>query len=397
MTEHQDFHRLFLKYIDRSANADELQTFFMMISQHSTQEELEHLVDAEIRRKRHPFNLEKGEKQAILDNVYRLSRNQHPINSKGRYSRLLKGVTIAASVLLVLCTVDYFMSRKQTPEQAVINKIYDAVPGGNKAILTLANGKQIILTAVKEGRLARENNVAISKTKNGNIVYHTDQSASSKGQQPVAAYNMITTPRGGQYLLILTDGTSVMLNASSSLKYPVSFTGNERSVELTGEAYFQVAHNASEPFRVISNGQTVEVLGTHFNINAYANEPAVKTALLEGSVKITQNSTGISSLLKPGQQSIISGNKLEVKDADMEEAVAWKNGYFMFESESIRSIMRKIARWYDVEVIFKGDIPTDNFGGTVSRFSNVSQVLKKLELTGSVHFKIEAGAITVTK
>jgi ferric-dicitrate binding protein FerR (iron transport regulator) len=270
------------------------------------------------------------------------------------------------------------------------------LPGGNKAILTLANGRQITLTGARNGTLAVQGAVAINKTADGRIIYNSSNEATS-GHAAATTYNTMTTPRGGQYQVVLPDGSKVLLNAASSLTYPTTFNGNERKVELTGEAYFEVAHNASKPFKVSSNGQTVEVLGTHFNINAYKDEPAIKTTLLEGKVKVTANTLNKVHFLEPGQQSVFNAQTFAVNQVETEGVVAWTNGQFVFEDDNIQYIMRTVSRWYDVDVTYNGTAPDDIFGGSVSRFNNISEVLKTLQLTGKVHFEIEGRKIIVSK
>ncbi|WP_432327294.1 FecR family protein [Mucilaginibacter sp. P25] len=201
-------------------------------------------------------------------------------------------------------------------------------PGGNKAILTLGDGSTIVLNGAKIGKLARQDNILIKKAADGQISYR-DVVVDFHPSKNII-YNTATTPQGGQYQFILADGTKVWLNASSSIKYPVVFNGNERRVELTGEAYFEVAHNAKKPFKVISNGQTVEVLGTHFNINAYNDEQAVKTTLLEGSVKVSAGK--VSNIIKPGQQARFDHGLIDVMNVDADEVVAWKNGFFFLKT-----------------------------------------------------------------
>ena len=186
-----------------------------------------------------------------------------------------------------------------------------------------------------------------------------------------------------------------MLNAASSLKYPTSFTGSERRVELAGEGYFEVAHNKLKPFKVISNGQEIEVLGTHFNVNAYTDEFGIKTTLLEGSVKIS--AAGLYTLIRPGQQALFANHRLSVGDADIKETIAWKDGYFDFKNESIESIMRKLSRWYDIDVQYDGKVTGEGFYGEISRFKNISEVLSMLEQTELVHFKIEGRRVTVIR
>jgi transmembrane sensor len=304
----------------------------------------------------------------------------------------------AASVIILITIGGYFLMRKPvTPNQVADNikneKVNDIAPGGNKAVLTLANGKQIILTGAQNGKLATEGSTAISKTADGELTYDTRAS----GANTELAYNTMTTPRGGRYLVILGDGTKVLLNAASSLKYPAVFNGNARNVELTGEAYFEVAHNAAKPFHVTSNGQLVEVLGTHFNVNAYADEPAMKTTLIEGRVRISRDKQ--TALLKPGQQSVVDnagkGRPIDVKNGvDTDQILAWKNGEFDFNDTDIQMVMRQISRWYDVDVEYVGKIPTDKLSGTFSRNVSASKALKLLQFTG-VDFKIEGRKIIV--
>lgn len=299
-------------------------------------------------------------------------------------------IAAAASVLLFLGIGGYYYNTNNEQRQIAQLQLNDIAPGGNKAILTLANGQRIVLTSAKNGQLALQGNTEITKTADGDIAYHQ-----TKDQPAALSYNTVSTPIGGQYHLILADGTNVWLNAASSIKYPTAFSGAERKVEITGEAYFEVAHNAAKPFRVKSNDQVVEVLGTHFNVNAYADENETKTTLLEGSVKVT-GSNGFK-FIKPGQQAVLKGNNLGVTEADLEEVVAWKNGYFKFNG-SLEDIMGKISRWYDVGIIYqtKPD-PGYTFVGEISRGRNLSEILKIMEYTGKVHFAIEGRRIIVNK
>jgi transmembrane sensor len=307
-------------------------------------------------------------------------------------------IAAAASILLALSVGGYFLLHKQAPQQIAQNQIHnDVAPGNNKAILTLSNGKQISLTDAQKGIVSKDGNELIKKTSDGAVSYEGNGSA-GKNQQLV--YNTITTPRGGQWSVTLPDGTKVMLDAASSIKYPVSFTGNERRVEITGQAYFEVTHDAAKPFRVITRGQVIEDIGTKFNIDAYDDEPAIKTTLVEGAVRVSNpdeqaplEKAGI--ILKPGQQTLLQNNKLTVSDANTEEVIAWTNGYFSLDGERIGSIMRKLSRWYDIKVEFKGDLPNIILGGEISRSTTLSQALKILEVA-NVHFIVEGKKITVT-
>lgn len=268
--------------------------------------------------------------------------------------------------------------------------------GGNKAYLTLANGKRIALTDQPDGKVASEAGIKISKTADGALIYTADDA--TKGMEfKGTSVNKIETPNGGQYQIHLPDGTKIWLNAASTIKYAVNFTsGRERRVELTGEAYFDVAKDKKHPFFVKTSGQEVKVLGTHFNINCYKEEHKIKTTLIEGSVQVhTLEGSGKNEMLKPGQQSVLSGVNIIIMPADTEVALAWKNGLFTFKDEPLENIMYQIARWYDVEVVYVGDIASRHFEGTVSRAKNISEVLRKFQLTKNVHFKIEGRRITV--
>jgi len=277
----------------------------------------------------------------------------------------------------------------------------DIAPGSNKAYLTLANGERILLNDAQNGRLAEQGGVSVHKTADGDLVYEGNTSAAGS----VIVYNTIETPKGGQYTLTLPDGSKIWLNAASRVKFPASFAGAaKRRVELSGEAYFQIAKDKKHPFIVATDKQEVEVLGTHFNVNAYEDEKAVKTTLLEGSVKVVvigaegSVAGGLKSkILKPGQQSTLDDKGIEVASVELDEAVAWKAGIFLFNEETLESIMKRLARWYDFEVEYKDADRQRVFGGGVSRYDNISKILTKMEKTGGVHFKIEGRKIIVTK
>lgn len=301
---------------------------------------------------------------------------------------------IAAAAAIIVCSglgaYTYFHSKNISRSNQIAQIKNDIKPGGNKAYLTLAGGQRIILSDAKNGQLAQQAGVTITKTSNGQLIYAVLNIDHNVKQ---ILYNTIETPRGGQYQVQLPDGTDVWLNAASTLKYPVSFVSQgQRRVELSGEGYFQVARDKAHPFVVVTDNQEVTVLGTHFNINSYAGDPSTKTTLLEGSVLLNGK-----LILKPGEQaSRNSSGVTTVESIDTEEAVAWKNGYFQFDGENLETAMRKIARWYNVEVEYKNNaLRSEALAGTISKYSNVSQVLKKMELTGVLHFKIEGRKIMV--
>ncbi|MDO3627511.1 FecR family protein [Mucilaginibacter sp. BT774] len=300
---------------------------------------------------------------------------------------------IAASILIFLVAGIYFLvTNNKPPQRIAINKPkkQDVAPGGNKAILTLGDGSTIALNSAKIGKLARQGNIIIKKAADGQISYQ-DVVVTFHGSKDII-YNTAATPQGGQYQFILSDGTKVWLNAASSIKYPVVFDGSERRVELTGEAYFEVAHNAKKPFKVISNGQTVEVLGTHFDINAYNDEQGIKTTLLEGSVKVSAE--GMSNIIKPGEQARFEHGAINVTNVDLDAVVAWKNGFFFFDDNNIQEVMRQLARWYGVEIKYEGQLPSRRFSGEISRNVNLSQILDILSFK-KIHYKIEGKTIVV--
>ncbi|EDM35124.1 putative anti-sigma factor [Pedobacter sp. BAL39] len=312
-----------------------------------------------------------------------------------RVSRSLKirRLLAIASILILICSFVTLIYQRQVSQHRDLNLANHIQPGKNSATLTLADGKKILLTDHGNGKLANESGVSISKSADGQIIYEISDLEKQEGEP--LRYNTLSTAFGQQYQIRLPDGTRVWLNNGSSLKYPVSFSKTaQRKVELDGEAYFEVSKDPSQPFVVKTSTQEVLVLGTHFNLNAYANEPLTKTTLLEGRVKV--NGNGAEATLSPGQQALNNG-VLQVRNVDTELAIAWKNNQFMFESENIQNIMRMVERWYNVRVDYEGDIPRDEFSGAVSRFDNLSEVLKILELTGKVHFKVEGRRIMVIK
>lgn len=330
------------------------------------------------------------EEDQIKEQMYNQIKNHldHKVKRHINWFRLS-----AAAVILVVFSVGLYFYVSKPEEQLVIQKPQeketDIKPGGNKAILTLADGSTIILDNAGNGVLANQSNTLISKTRDGKLIYASDESPEKNAP---AVYNTISTPRGGQFQIGLPDGTQVWLNAASSLRFPAAFTGDYRSVELVGEAYFEVAKNTRMPFKVLLADQTeVEVLGTHFNIMAYQDENSTQTTLLEGSVKIHRGQS--NKIIIPGQQAVSRREiqNITIKKVDTEGVVAWKNGYFAFRNEDIRSIMKKISRWYNVDVEYQNNISPKAFAGTVSRFETVSEVLEMLELTGSIHFKVIPG------
>lgn len=296
-------------------------------------------------------------------------------------------IAVAASLLLLVSIGGYFLKKHTSVRNAPF--AYDIKPGGNKAVLLLANGRQIDLTTAKIGAVMLQQGAKVVKKTDGQVVYDIGLKNEKINE---LEYNTIKTPVGGQFEVNLADGTKIWLNSLSSIKYPVKFTGTERKVELTGEAYFEVAPNKAKPFKVISPGQTIKVLGTHFNVNTYSDESAAKTTLLEGSIKISNYNS--YKIISPGQQATVQ-NGITIKYANTEEAVAWKNGYFRFNGEKIQTIMRQLSKWYDIEVAYSGTKTNEEFYATISKYRNISEVLSMLQNTKGVHFKIEGRRVTV--
>lgn len=306
---------------------------------------------------------------------------------------------VAASIILAVTTAGYFLKQRQKikalPPTATAQQQKDILPGSNKAFLTLSNGQRISLTDAGNGTIAKQAGRLINKTADGQVVYDRSNANEQNSEQ---LYNTIETPRGGQYRITLADGSKVWLNAASSLKYPPAFNGDTRQVELTGEAYFEIEKDKAHPFRVKTAGQTVEVLGTSFDVNSYADEKHIATTLIEGSVKVT-NETG-EVILKPGEQALNNSSKtpIRVSPANIDDVTDWRNEDFYLNRIDFRAAMRKIARWYDVDVIYDPSVP-DNIesGGWISRNKPLSAVLKAMERTGQVHFKIDGKKVYVSK
>lgn len=302
----------------------------------------------------------------------------------------------AAILILGVAAGLYFTAGYQKKQQLATAlgslKENTVLPGSNKAVLTLADGSVVNLENVQKTKGINQGNTSLVNSKDGLLVYTANRSGDKEADK---LYNKISIPRGGQYQLKLPDGTQVWLNSASTLRFPTRFSGNERNVELTGEAYFEVAKNKNMPFKVRVNQVEVKVLGTHFNIMAYDDEQSINTTLLEGSVNVSGNMQ--HTLIRPGQQARFkkTAGSLNVEEVNLAEAVAWKNGNFLFADDDIETIMRKISRWYDVDVEYRGNLTDKNFAGSISRSENVSEVLKTLELTGTIHFKMEGRRIIV--
>ena len=387
------FDKLIYKYRHQLCTREELEELLDCLASGNHELELQAAIERQLEIEPDNSEVEEKETDAIFENI---KRELAFTETKSKPKRLWWLSSAAAILIIGSFAIHRFYSSQVKPVESfqATNKAKPLIlPGGNRAILTLANGKTISLTNASNGRLAQEGSISVTKTKDGQLVYATQSGVSN--EDDAAGLNMISTPRGGTYDIVLADGTHIWLNSASSLTFPSSFTEPERRVQLTGEAYFEVAHNG-KPFKVITPTQTVQVLGTHFNIEAYQDEQAVKTTLLEGSVKVLRKSEKI--LLAPGQMSVNRETEsLQIRKANITEVMAWKDGLFVFDNESIAEVMRKAARWYDVEVRYENDVQQKRLFGTVSRYKTIDELLDNIALAGQIRYRIEGRRIVLMK
>jgi ferric-dicitrate binding protein FerR (iron transport regulator) len=388
------FKELVEQYITGSLTAEDRTVFARLLEQ----KEYRTLLEAELEHTFMTDAYEAAEPSQRRQRMNRLLREKmaaepvpvptvHRIHLSGR-----SWLRVAAAAVLILLLGGAAFYRIHTSAQkdlaaAPPPTAPEIAPGHNGAILTLANGSKLVLDSLKKGKLATQGATDVLLD-NDQLTYQVQHPAGAE-----ISYNTLTVPRGHEFQLVLPDGTKVWLNAASSLRYPTVFAGAERRVEVTGEVYFEVAHNAAHPF-IVKKGETeIKVLGTHFNINAYDEENSLNVTLLEGSVQVSNGAGHV--VIKPGQQAQVSKSISVADNVDLEEVVAWKDGKFQFgETADIQTVMRHIANWYDVDVEYKGAI-TNHIGGTMSRNVNLSQVLKMLETTGVVRFSVKGRNIAV--
>jgi ferric-dicitrate binding protein FerR (iron transport regulator) len=330
----------------------------------------------------------------MFANILASAKAAAPVVSHNKKYFFIPGRVAAAAIVLIAVFGTWFWLKSKPVQQPVAQVQKKATPktiiapGGDKAVLTLADGSVIVLDTTHRGELVKQGNTKVVRVNAATLAYNAGAPSSLD-----VVYNTLATPVGGQYQLILPDGSKVWLNASSSIRFPTIFKGKERLVSVTGEAYFEVAKNAAMPFKITVKNMEVAVLGTHFDIMAYEDENSVNTTLLEGSVKVSQGSA--VKMLVPGQQSLVDKTgAIKIDEADVEEVMAWKNGWFQFNSADIQTVMRQISRWYNVDVTYEGKIPDGHFSGIVSRNNDISQVLKIMQ-DGGVRFKIEGRKLIV--
>lgn len=383
-------------YVERNYSKKEEEELMALLADPKNEPAVQRLIDKIIENTGSEMQMADKVAASILKNILQKDK-VHIVSAKSNKIFFMRWTRVAAAAIVILFVsgISFWIFNKEKNKEKTLASVVRTMkgqailPGGNHAILTMGDGSTIVLDSVQNGNI--QGGIATINKQNGLLVYNG--STPSKAGVPVT-YNTLTTPRGGQYQLVLPDGSKVWLNASSSLRFPVAFTGKTREVQLTGEAYFEVAKNKEKPFHVNVDRMQVEVLGTHFNVNAYADEGDIKTSLLEGSVKIIKGNS--SGLLKPGQQGVLekNDNKLKIKNMNMDQVIAWKNGLFQFDRADITTIMREIGRWYDVDIVYAGKVPLRSFEGKISRDAQLSDVLKILQLSG-VKFTVQGKEIIV--
>jgi hypothetical protein len=394
MSNEQKLRILFERYMNRTSSKAEEGEFMQMVDDGQYEEVIKALMDNYLLAQSAAQPMTDSQKQRVLGQVFKNDRQIAPLNQKKSKILSLKPLLAAAVLLLLVSFGIQFITGQRNNEVKYSQYNGKLAPGRDLAILTLADGRKISLPNVGSGIVVAESGVKIRKAGTGQLIYELDQSSlptPSDNNTPIR-YNTISTPAGGKYQVILRDGTRVWLNSSSSLRYPITgFREKERSVELSGEAYFEVAKitqgSNHVPFVVASRGQEVEVLGTHFNVRSYGDEELTTTTLLEGRVRVSRPNK-FEHILQPGEQAQVSAG-IKILSVDTSTSVAWKNGLFKFENASIQEIMRQFSRWYDVDVEFEGRIPANTFSGEIYRDMDADKAFKLLSLA-DIKFRIEA-------
>lgn len=375
---------LFQKYVDKTITEEEYAELFVYIRNPETKEQVLAFLDEHNKKVQSDALVHEVDWDGMYENI------TNPKKSVGRSRKPIWKYAAAAAVILVGSFTLYSSLQNMLEKKAPLAYHNDVLPGGDRATLTLADGSQIALDSGKAGRLATQGGISIEKDANGQIIYL----AKGNGGDEAQKINTLSTPAGGKFSVVLSDGSKVWLNASSSIKFPAAFSGDSRRVEIKGEAYFEIEKDSARPFYVNNGSSEIKVLGTHFNVMAYPDEYRSELTLLEGAVQFTKN--GHAELLKPGRQILYteSNNQTKQIDANIEEVMAWKNDLFVFNNTNIDEVMKQLVRWYNVKVKYEGDKPDISFTGVIPRNANVSKILKALELTGDVTFGIENNVIT---
>ena len=403
---------LYRQYISRSSTREELQEFFEYVRDPAWRQALEEMSDQQLETAPIAAGLPAIDWEHMYHTITRPGQtamnpeqtiihpgqtDQPPVyntdSDRRDKSRLLTFFTrsrVAAAIIMITLGAGayLFLTRRQPTAPAVASASKEISAGYNKAILILGNGDSITLDSAHTGALTTQGNTTVINLTNGGLAYNPTNTDTKK--ENTVFYNRLSTPRGGQYQLTLPDGTKVWLNAASSIVYPTAFIGSDRTVEITGEAYFEVTHDKRHPFKVKAGGHVIEDLGTRFNVNVYADEPTQVSTLLEGAIRIEGH------ILHPGEAAVIPmPGIIAIVKADPEQAIAWKNGLFDFTDTDLKTVMRQLARWYNVDIKYEGNIPDRQFTGMIGRSLTLNQVLKGLtrEL---VHYRFEGNQLIIT-
>jgi transmembrane sensor len=382
----ENLYNLLLRYTEDKCSPKEVRELLDYFGMESKeQEQLMGHVRELLQKDLSPKEEQDSKTSRILDESYaNIMAAILPQVNKKRSLRKLWYASAAAAVLIAMFTLsDYLIKKDDNRRHDIVQVDAETIlPGKKKAMLTLADGRKIALDDTRTGTIANDNGIDLTKNTNGELTYKSDNMNAGR-----KLFNALETPNGGEYKIRLPDGTQVWLNAGSTIKYPISFEGsNERDVELSGEAYFEVVHDRTKPFRVQTKDQLIEVLGTHFNVNAYPHNRETISTLTEGSVRVS--SKGKEQLLKPGQESVLyKGGILSVRKADLDISLAWRYGLIKFRNTDLRSILDQAARWYDIDVEYRNNAGGEHFTGGISRAAPLSVLLKVLEIN-DVRFKV---------
>ncbi len=392
---------LFRKLINNECSSEEIDEIIALLAMNDDKSVFDDLILAQLTQRVNSVDLSEDVRLALNErfkNIVNADYNQpfYPIiRKKSSLLTMLRISAVAAAIMVIFAIALLFNKTSGINQKLIHQTAKDAAPGKDAAVLTLANGRKIILNESANGELAKQAGIRITKAADGKLIYHIDNTNTTSAKAS-ELYNTISTPRGGQYQVNLPDGSQVWLNSASSIKFPMLFTTvGRRNIRLTGEAYFEVAKDKKRPFVVTTDKQSIEVLGTHFDVSSYDDDAFTRTTLLEGTVKIT---AGVhTSVLKPGQQADVSAS-ISVSNVDTEIAVAWKNGYFHFDDEKLESVMKKISRWYDLDVEYKDpSLKNELFAAYSTRFANVSKLLKLMNQVGDMSFELDGKTILISR
>ncbi|NML21484.1 DUF4974 domain-containing protein [Pseudoflavitalea sp. G-6-1-2] len=403
--EEKNIAGMFRRYFDKTCTEEERMAFLKLIASGDHEEELKQLLEEELQHFTPGRKLDAAGAEALFSQIRESIADPKPAPVAGFRRSLVKKLAIAATLLLLVSAGTWFLlnnsskKKKHTTGHPVAMTTFSPTPtpSGDQAVLELADGTKVILDSSGVGQIAKQGNASVIRKDGGELIYEY-----GKGEQgsKEPQYNTLSTPLGRQYKLRLPDGSRVWLNAASSIRYPTAFTGKERTVTISGEAYFEVEKNAAQPFVVRTLNMDVEVLGTDFNVNSYNDEPVSKTTLVEGAVRVSSlHHKEISQTIQPGEQAQLavstSTTTLQIKEVDTEAVTAWKNGLFHFEGTPTQEVMRQIARWYNADITCEGRLGK-HFRGVISRTATMEEVFHMLSLTGEFKYKIEGRKVTIT-